>query len=461
MDYTGANFDLNDFNKKPLRKKISMNIPESSKKRIVVIGGGFGGIELIKKLGKECPYQVVLLDRNNYHNFQPLMYQVATAGLEPDAIASPLRRVFKGFKEFYFRMTEVKKIYPNENCLDTSIGKLKYDYLVIATGSKTNYYGMQEVMDNAFPMKQIPQALDIRSKILQNYEEALLTTDQDELNSLLDVVIVGGGPTGVELAGALAELRRHVLPKDLPEIDFRKMDIDLIEAGPQLLTGMSANASAKALKYLRDFGVNVRLNTAVKTFDGYKLTFGDGASIVSQTVIWAAGVMGNIVDGLDPEKIKGNRYLVDPFCRIKGYDNLYAIGDTAAMITEENPRGHAMVAQVAIQQGNLVAKNFLRHLKHKELKIFKYNDKGSMATIGRNRAVVDLPNFRFAGIFAWFVWMFVHIMFLIGFRNKFVVFFNWFWNYFTYDRATRLIIRPWVKTRRHSHDEFVQAKKAR
>ncbi|MFN6946254.1 MAG: NAD(P)/FAD-dependent oxidoreductase, partial [Cytophagaceae bacterium] len=448
MEYRSANYNLGPDGNNKEKRRISMNIPDSEKKRIVVVGGGFAGIQFIKSLGKENPFQVVLLDKNNYHNFQPLMYQVATAGLEPDAIAAPLRRVFKGFQDFYFRMAEVNRVYPEDNCINTSIGRLRYDYLVIATGSRTNFYGMDEVKENSFPMKQIPEALDLRSKILQNYEEALLVNDPQEYESLLDIVIVGGGPTGVELAGAISELKRHVLPKDLPELDFQQMDIYLVEAAPQLLNGMSKNASEKSLQYLRKFGVNVLLNTTVKAYDGYTVTFGDGKKIHTQTLIWAAGVMGNIIEGLNPEVIKGNRYHVDMFCRIKGYDNMYCIGDVAGMYTTDMPRGHVMVAQVAIQQGKNVAKNLLRMNKHKQPEPFHYKDKGSMATVGRNKAVVDLPGWKFAGIFAWFVWMFIHVLALVGFRNKVMVFMNWIWNYFTYDRATRLIIRPWVKVKK-------------
>ncbi|MFL5730459.1 MAG: NAD(P)/FAD-dependent oxidoreductase [Cytophagaceae bacterium] len=435
--------------------KISMNIPDTDKPRVVVIGGGFGGIELVKTLGKESPFQVVLFDRHNYHTFQPLLYQVATSGLEPDSIAAPLRKVFKGYKDFYFRMAEVKKIIPESNSIDTTIGTLKYDYLVIATGSRTNYYGNTELQKKAFPMKQVPQVLDLRSKILQNFENALLSTDSEQLDSLLDIVIVGGGATGVELAGALAELRKKVLPKDLPEIDFKKMDIILIENGPKLLNGMSENASVHALKYLQEFGVNVKLNTGVLNYDGYTIKLKDGSELYSQTVIWAAGVMGTIIEGLNAEAVKGSRYQVDLFNKVNGYQTIFAIGDPAAMITDKLPKGHPMLAQVAIQQGKNLANNLKAFMKNKSAvwKSFSYYDKGSMATVGRNRAVVDLPKWKFSGTFAWFTWMFVHLLFLVGFRNKVTTLINWIWNYFTFDRATRLIIRPWVKAHSENREE--------
>jgi len=431
----------------PSDKRIRyMNIPNSPKPRLVVIGGGFGGIELIKELKNSGQFQIVLLDRHNYHTFQPLLYQVATAGLEPDSIASPLRKVFKGYNDFYFRLAEVEKVHPARNCIETSIGHLTYDFLVIATGSKTNYYGMEDFETLAMPMKKVSEALDLRSKILQNYEKALLADDPKEFKSLVDIVVVGGGPTGVELAGALSELRKYVLPKDIPEIDFSQMSIHLVEAGPRLLFGMSDNAGEKALKYLKELGIKVHLNTAVKSFDGFKVKLQDGSEILSETVIWAAGVTGNSLEGLNPEVVKGGRYSVDAYNRIKGYENIFAIGDVALMISENRPKGYPMLAQVAIQQGKLAATNLNALVKGEALKPFQYNDKGSMATVGRNRAVVDLKNVKFSGISAWFVWMFVHLLFLIGFRNKVTTFINWIWNYFTFDRATRLIIRPWSRS---------------
>lgn len=427
------------------KEHISMNVPDTSKPRIVIIGGGFAGIELVKALGENAPFQIILFDKHNYHTFQPLLYQVATAGLEPDSIASPLRRIFKGYKDFYFRMANVTKIKPEENLLETTIGPLHYDYLVIATGTKTNFYGNAELEKKSFPMKQLTEALDLRSKILQNYESALLTDNQQDKASLLDIVLVGGGATGVELAGALSELRRHVLPKDLPELDFNKMRIILIESGPRLLGGMSEHASKKAFDYLKEFGVEILLNISVKAYDGYSVTLSDGSTLFTQTLIWSAGVTGVLIEGIAAESMKGGRYLVDNYNKINGYSNIFAIGDIAAMVSTELPKGHPMVAQVAIQQGKTLAANLKTLIKKKPMKSFHYHDKGSMATVGRNRAVVDLKNLKFAGIIAWFAWMFVHLLFLIGFRNKLTTFINWMWNYFTYDRATRLIVRPWVK----------------
>ncbi|MDN5216540.1 NAD(P)/FAD-dependent oxidoreductase [Fulvivirgaceae bacterium BMA12] len=422
----------------------SIHIPSSTKKRVVIIGGGFGGIRLAKGL-KNKGFQVVMLDRHNYHTFQPLLYQVATAGLEPDSIAGPLRKLLKHYKDFYFRMALVNRIVPEENMIDTTIGQLKYDYLVIAAGSKTNYFGQEKNFEKAFPLKQIPQALDLRSQILQNFEKAIMTHDKEERQSLMNFVIVGGGPTGVEVAGALGELKMHVLPNDYKELDFEKMSIYLIEAMPRLLNGMSDSAGEKSYDFLKRFNVTTKLGTMVKAFDGKSVQLDDGMVIPSQTLIWAAGVTGNLIDGLPDKVIANGRIMVDEFSKVNGYDNVFAIGDIAMQQTESYPKGHPMLAQVAMQQGSLLAKNLLRINKDKALIPFNYSDKGSMATIGRNKAVVDLKSVKFSGLFAWFVWMFIHLISIIGFRNKLVVFSNWLWNYFTYDRGTRLIIRPFVR----------------
>ena len=423
-----------------------MNIPRSSFPRIVIIGGGFAGISLAKKL-RNKNVQVVLLDKHNYHNFQPLMYQVATGGLEPDSIAYPIRKVVQEFKDVYFRLAEVREIDTKNNKVIADIGELKYDYLVIATGSKTNYFGNKEIERNSMAMKTIPQSLNIRSLILENFEQALLTNDIDERHSLMNFVLVGGGPTGVELAGALAEMKKAILPKDYPDLDVRKMEINLIQSGDRILNTMSENASEKAEKFLLNLGVSVWKNVRVTGYDGKTVTTNSDLSFDSATVIWTAGVQGALPHGLKADSFIKNvdRIKVNQYNQVEGYENLFAIGDIAVMTSEAYPQGHPMMAQPAMQQGRLLAENLIRLLDKKELKPFVYKDKGSMATIGRNKAVVDLPNYKFSGVFAWFVWMFVHLFSLIGFKNKAVVFLNWVYNYIRFDREARLIMRPYKK----------------
>ncbi|SMC43851.1 NAD(P)/FAD-dependent oxidoreductase [Moheibacter sediminis] len=421
-----------------------MNIPDINLKRIVIIGGGFGGLRLAKKLTTQN-FQVVLLDRHNYHTFQPLLYQVATAGLEPDSIAHAIRTIFAKKENFFFRIANVEKVDTLDQKIYSDIGNIHYDYLIIATGSETNYYGNENIQKHSMPMKTVPEALDLRSLILQNLESALLTNDLDERYRLMNYVIVGGGPTGVELAGAMGELKKHVLPNDYPDLDIRRMNVHLIQAADRLLPTMSHNASDKARKYLEELGVQVWFNTLVKDYDGIHVDT-DGKDLKATTLIWTAGVKGAMIPGVgNDENAKGGRLLVNEFNLVKGYDNVYAIGDIALMITEKNPQGDPMVAQVAIQQGQLLAKN-LNHLKSgKPMKPFKYNDKGSMATIGRDKAVVDLPGWKFAGWFAWLVWMFVHLVSLVGFRNKVIALMNWVVQYFQYNKSVRLIIRPYRK----------------
>lgn len=424
--------------------KPALNIPEVNIKRVVIIGGGFAGLNIAKNLSGQ-DFQIVMIDKHNYHTFQPLLYQVATAGLEPDSIAHAIRQIFSKKENFYFRIADVKKIDPNEKIIFTPIGNIFYDYLIIATGSETNYYGNENIMKYSMPMKTIPEALDLRSLILQNLEAALLTNDLDERQRLMNIVIVGGGPTGVELAGAFGELKKHVLPNDYPDLDIRRMNVHLIQAADKLLPTMSQNASDKAAKYLKDLDVQVWFDTLVKDYDGKIVTTND-RSFETTTMIWTAGVKGSLIPGIEGEDvIVGGRYSVDKFNKIKGYHDIYAVGDVAVMMTPENPKGDPMVAQVAIQQGKLLAKNLTRQLKNKPLKPFKYNDKGSMATIGRDKAVVDLPNWKFSGWFAWIVWMFVHLVSLIGFRNKVIALMNWVVQYFTYNKSVRLIIRPYKR----------------
>lgn len=419
-------------------------IAEVGKPRVVIIGGGFGGLEVAKGLLKTRT-QTVLFDKYNHHTFQPLLYQVATSALETSSIVFPFRKRFAGAKDFYFRLGEVTRIHPEENCIETSIGSIRYDYLVIATGAETNFYGLQDVAKNAHPMKTIIDAIKLRNIIIKNFELALLVEDEQMMNSYMDYVIVGGGPTGVELAGAIAELKRHVFPRDYPELDVTKMDIHLVEATPRLLNGMSDIAGKKAMEYLESMGVHVHLNAAVKSYDGFEVVISNGQKLVTRTLIWAAGVKGNPVPGLDASTLgRSSRLMVDEFNRVEGYGNIFAIGDAAIVKGDPLfPNGHPMMAPPAMQQGKLLAENIDRLIHKRPLKPFRYKDKGAMATVGRNKAVVDLKALRFQGFFAWFVWMFVHLLSLIGFRNKVFVFINWFFSYFSYDKSNRLIIaRP-------------------
>ena len=419
-------------------------IADLGKPRVVIIGGGFGGLEVARKLVKS-KMQTVLFDKYNHHTFQPLLYQVATSALETSSIVFPFRKRFANAKDFYFRLAEVTMIKPGSNCIETSIGSVKYDYLVIATGAETNFYGLQDVEKNAHPMKTIIDAIKLRNIIIKNFEVALLVEEEEVMNSYMDYVIVGGGPTGVELAGAISELKKYVFPRDYPELDVTKMDIHLVEATPRLLNGMSEIAGQKALEYLQKMGVHVHLNASVKSYDGYEVVFSSGQRLVSKTLIWAAGVKGNPVAGLTAESLgRSSRLRVDAFNRVKGYENIFAIGDVALMEGDPGfPNGHPMMAPPAMQQGELLAENIDRLIHNKPMNPFRYKDKGAMATVGRNKAVVDLKNLRFQGFFAWFVWMFVHLLSLIGFRNKIFVFINWFVSYFSYDKSNRLIIaRP-------------------
>ena len=428
-----------------------MNIPQTSFPRVVIIGGGFAGLAAAKGL-EEQELQVVLIDKHNYHTFQPLLYQVATGGLEPDSIAFPLRKRFNDVANFYFRLANVQKINSETNTVETSIGNLTYDKLIIATGSTTNFFGNTNIQKYTMEMKSIPQSLNIRSLILENFEEALLTSDIAERDALMNFIIVGGGPTGVELAGALAEMKKGILPKDYPDLDIRKMQINLIQSSGELLKGMSAQASEKAEDFLIKLGVNIWKNLRVLDYDGKTVTTNGSDHFNAETVIWAAGVKGETIAGLNTECIveRAERIKVNQYNLVEKYNNIYAIGDVACMASAETPNGHPMMAQPAIQQGKLVAKNILASFAGKEQKNFVYNDRGSMATIGRNKAVVDLENWKFQGVFAWFIWMFVHLFSLIGFRNKAIVFLNWVYNYIRFDRETRLIIRPYKKKNKYS-----------
>lgn len=420
-----------------------MNIPRTDLPRVVIIGGGFAGMALARKILKE-DMQMVMLDRHNYHTFQPLLYQVSTSGLEPDSIAYPLRKITRSSNKCFFRLAEVKSISAEKNIVHTNIGDLIYDYLVIATGSKTNFFGNESIEKHGMWMKTVPQALNIRSLILENLEQATITDDPEKRKALLNFVLVGAGPTGVELSGAIAELRNHIVPKDYPDLDPNEMNIHLLEGLDRVLPPMSEHASKKAHEMLEELGVKIHLNTMVENYDGHLVKTNTELAIKTETFIWSAGVTGAPVEGLNASALveKANRYEVNAFNQVNGYENIFAIGDIALMQSEEFPKGHPMVAQPAIQQGKHLAKNIKHLIRGQKLEPFEYFDKGTMATVGRNRAVVDLHKWKFSGFFAWFVWMFVHLWFLVGFRNRFVTFFNWIYNYVNFDKAARLIIRP-------------------
>jgi NADH:ubiquinone reductase (H+-translocating) len=418
------------------------NIPETERKRVVIIGGGFGGLALSQKLAKTDDFQVVLIDKINYHQFQPLFYQVATAGLEPSAISFPLRLVFQNNPNVHVRVTEVTSINTEGNHIQTKLGLINYDYLVLAIGADTNFFGMANIQERALPMKSVSEALGLRNRLLQNFEDALTVENEDDRKGLLNIVVVGGGPTGVEVSGTLAEMKRHILPKDYPELDFDAMQVYLVESSPEVLDVMSNNASKNAKKYLLELGVNVINGKRVVDFDGKYAKINDGTQIRTNNLVWAAGIKANNIEGIAKEAITfGGRIKVDEFNKIDGLNNVFAIGDLAYMTEEKFPKGHPQVAQPAIQQGNLLAQNLSAILRGNEPKPFRYNDLGSMATIGRNKAVVDLPYFKFAGFFAWLTWMFVHLMSLVGIKNRVQIFINWLWNYITYDQSLRLIIK--------------------
>jgi len=424
---------------------------------VVIIGGGFGGLEVAKSLAN-APVEVLMLDKHNYHTFQPLLYQVATGSLEAESIAFSLRKNFSSQKNFRFRIAEVSGIDPENNKLNTTIGPIAYDYLVIATGSTTNFFGNKEIERFAMPMKSIPEALNLRYLILQNLEEAVLKPTKEKRAPLLSFVLVGAGPTGVELAGALAELKNHILTRDYPELNKEEMKVYLVDFLPKVLGPFSDEGSNAAKEFLTGMGVEVLLNVKVESYDGEEIKFEDGRSIKTRNVIWSAGVMGVVPEGLDKNNLeRGNRIRVDGSLRVNGHNNVFAVGDVAAMITDNTPKGHPGVAQVAIQQGQHAAKNILHVLNHQPTEVFEYNDKGSLATIGRNKAIADLGKLKFQGFFAWLIWMFVHLISLLGFRNKVVVFVNWIGSYISNNGGTRLIIRGFKREELAKKDEQVSA----
>lgn len=421
---------------------MAFNLPKTDKKRVVIVGGGFGGLKLANKL-RNSDFQVVLVDRNNYHQFPPLIYQIASAGIEPSSISFPFRKIFQKRDNFFFRMAEVRSVFPEQNILQTSIGKVRYDYLVLAAGTTTNFFGNKNVEEHAIPMKNVSEAMGLRNALLENFERALTCASETERQELLNVVIVGGGATGVEVAGALSEMKNHVLPKDYPDMPSSLMNIYLIEAGTRLLPAMSEQTSQHVLNYLRKMGVNVLLNKMVTDYDHHRVILKDGSQIATRTFIWVSGVAAEKITNLDGEHLgRGARIIVDEYNRVKGFDNIFSIGDQCIMPEGDPnyPGGHPQLAQVAIQQGKLLARNLKALEKGKSLKSFRYRNLGAMATVGRNRAVAEFSTMKMAGFWAWIMWLVVHLRSILGIRNKSIVLFNWVWNYFSYAQSLRFIV---------------------
>ena len=419
-----------------------INIPENDKKRVVIVGCGFAGLTLAKKL-RNSGFQVVILDKHNYHQFPPLFYQVASAGLEESSILFPLRKIFHNYKDFHIRKAEMKSVDTANNQLITTAGIISYDYLVLAHGATNSYFGSVQMQQYSKGMKSIAEVLDLRNSLLLNFENALTAQNEAERKMLLNIVIIGGGPSGVEIAGALAEMNKYVLPKDFPEFKDLRADIFLIEAADRVLNMMSERSSAKAQEFLEKAGVHVMTNTKATGCDDQTVFTSSGINIGTSMIIWTAGIKGNPVEGLRSDcHAKNDRVIVDRFNRVKGYENVFALGDLSFMAEEKYPSGHPQVAQVAIQQAKLLSDNLNNIIRSKPLREFKYRNLGTLATVGKNLAVVELPFIHFQGVFGWFVWMFIHLMSIVGVRNKLFIFINWAWKYFTYDQSTRLILRP-------------------
>ena len=419
-----------------------LNIPDTAYKRIVILGAGFAGLNLAKNL-RNSSYQVVLIDRNNFHQFQPLFYQVAMAGLEPSAIVFPIRKVFHSADNVFVRQAEILKVDHAENRVVTNNGVIEYDILVVSLGAVTNFYGNEVVEKNSFSLKSLGQSLGIRNQIFTDFERSMYEMDYHNRQSFIDFVIVGGGPTGVEMAGALAEMKRYIIPKDFPELNQDEIDIFLVQSGTQLLPGMSHKSSRKAEKYLRDMGVLIVLNDRVEGYDGVHATLKSGRKIRTNKLIWAAGVKCPVITGIEAfYGEKTGRISVDQSCRVLNTENMYAVGDIAGMTTVDYPKCHPQVAQVGIQMGDYLSRLLITKQKGITLdRPFKYKNKGVMATIGRHKAVADFPSFSMAGFISWVIWLWVHLFSLIGVRNKLFVVINWMWNYFSFDSSLRLIIQ--------------------
>jgi len=417
-----------------------MALGSDKKQRVVIIGAGFAGLRLARILNN-TKYEVFLIDRHNYHQFQPLMYQVATARLEPSSISFPLRKVFQHSKNVSIRIAEVLRVDPGKKLLSTTIGEIQYDRLVIALGCTTNYFGNTRIQANSFPMKSVPNAMALRNRILQTFEDTI-EAGPAELQSLLNFIIVGGGPTGVELAGAMAEMKKNILPKDYPEVDFSRFTIYLLEGSPNTLNAMSEPSKIKSRQYLESLGVIVRTGTVVEDYDGTTVRLKGGETIAARNLIWAAGVVANTLEGIPAESVtRGNRLKTNRYGEVEGMEDVYAVGDVAYMTTPKYPNGQPQLANVAIAQAVAIGHNFVRELRGKSRREFEYHSKGTMATVGKRKAVVDLPGFSFQGVFAWLTWMFVHLMLILSVKNKLSIFLNWMMSYFANDSTLRLMLK--------------------
>jgi NADH dehydrogenase len=422
---------------------MSLNIEKGNKKRVVIVGGGFGGLKIANSL-RHSGMQIILIDKNNYHQFPPMIYQVASAGMEPSSISFPFRKLFQDRKDVYFRMAEARGVFPDKKILQTSIGKVEYDYLVLAAGATTNFYGNKHIEEEAMPMKNVAEAMGLQNAILSNIERSITSSNAVERQELLNVVIVGGGATGVEVAGVLSEMKHTILPHDYPDLDRSLMNIYLIEAGNRLLSAMSPESSAKAEEFLRKMGVNILLNKMVTDYRDHKVVLADGSEIATRTFIWVSGIAGVQIGNVDKSFLgRGGRIKVDEYNRVPGMEDVFAIGDECIMTGDKNySNGHPQLAQVSIQQGKLLANNLRRLVKGKSMKPFVYKNLGSMATIGRNKAVAEFSHIKMQGFIAWTLWLFVHLRSILGVRNKVIVLLNWIWNYFNYNQSLRMIFYP-------------------
>lgn len=422
---------------------MSINIQRNQKKRVVIVGGGLGGLRLAEDL-YGSGMQVVLIDKNNFHQFPPLIYQIASAGIDPSSISFPFRQIFRKRKDFYFRMAEARMVDSEKKILQTSIGKIDYDYLVLAAGATTNFFGNKNIEEWAIPMKTVPEAMGLRNALLSNFERALTCATEEERQELLNVVIVGGGATGVEIAGALAEMRRYVIPYDYPDMDSSLMHIYLIEAGDRLLAGLSQESSQKAYEFLKSMGVDIQFGKMVTDYRDHKVIMKDGTEIPTRTFLWVSGIRANAMPGIDESHLgRGFRFKVDEYNRIPGVEDVFVIGDQCLQTSDAAyPNGHPQVAQVAIQQAKNLAKNLKlinQGVDSSELTAFRYKNLGSMATIGRNKAVVEIGKFRSQGFFAWVLWLVVHLRSILGVKNKMMVLLNWLWKYVSYNDSIRMI----------------------